>query len=72
MSILVGTELNNKISHLKNTTKFPVTEDLNGAAVAITRLQDTYDLETADIAKGVLGGHCCADTLHGKNSEFFK
>lgn len=30
------------ISHFKETMKFPGDEDLNGAAVALTRLQDTY------------------------------
>lgn len=58
-------DLAKKIQSLRDDNKFPVSEDLNGAAVAITRLQDTYQLETADIARGDLNGHCCADRLTG-------
>lgn len=36
--------------------KFPTEEDLNGAAVALTRLQDTYDLDTESLAEGKLNG----------------
>lgn len=36
--------------------KFPTDEDLNGAAVALTRLQDTYKLDTASLARGELNG----------------
>lgn len=36
--------------------KFPSDEDLNGAAVALTRLQDTYKLDTAEIARGEING----------------
>ena len=35
---------------------FPNQEDLNGAASALLRLQDTYDLPTTKIALGELGG----------------
>ncbi|CAI9739422.1 prolyl 4-hydroxylase subunit alpha-1-like isoform X2 [Octopus vulgaris] len=34
----------------------PDYEDLNGAAAALLRLQDTYQLDTADIARGEVGG----------------
>ncbi|GAB1610055.1 prolyl 4-hydroxylase subunit alpha-1-like isoform X1 [Argonauta hians] len=34
----------------------PDYEDLNGAAAALLRLQDTYQLETSDIARGEVGG----------------
>lgn len=50
------------IEHLKNVTmhknllKFPSDEDLNGAAVALIRLQQTYALDTASIARGELNG----------------
>lgn len=40
----------------RNLLKFPSDEDLNGAAVALMRLQDTYQLETASIARGELNG----------------
>lgn len=36
--------------------KFPSDEDLSGAAVALTRLQDTYRLSTASLARGELNG----------------
>jgi prolyl 4-hydroxylase len=36
--------------------KFPTEEDLNGAAVALTRLQDTYRLDTSSLARGELNG----------------
>ncbi|KAK9754306.1 2OG-Fe(II) oxygenase superfamily [Popillia japonica] len=40
----------------KGDLKFPSEEDLNGAAVALTRLQDTYELDTAALAKGEING----------------
>lgn len=36
-------------------TQFPEQEDLNGAAVGLLRLQDTYRLDTRDLANGVVG-----------------
>lgn len=36
--------------------KFPSEEDLSGAAVALMRLQDTYNLDTSSIARGELNG----------------
>lgn len=50
------------IEYLKNVTMhktfltFPSDEDLNGAAIALIRLQDTYGLDTASIARGELNG----------------
>ncbi|EEZ97484.1 Prolyl 4-hydroxylase subunit alpha-2-like Protein [Tribolium castaneum] len=44
------------ITHIKETMKFPTDEDLNGAAVALTRLQDTYRLDTSSLARGELNG----------------
>lgn len=38
------------------TMKFPNEEDLNGAAVALVRLQDTYNLEASKLANGELNG----------------
>lgn len=40
----------------RNFLKFPSDEDLNGAAIALIRLQDTYKLETSSIARGELNG----------------
>ena len=36
--------------------QLPDYEDLNGAAAALLRLQDTYQLDASDIARGELGG----------------
>ena len=36
--------------------KWPSEEDLNGAAMALMRLQDTYKLNTEDLANGQLNG----------------
>lgn len=47
--------LENVTNH-RNILKFPSDEDLNGAVVALLRLQDTYNLETAKIARGELNG----------------
>ncbi|KAJ3641680.1 hypothetical protein Zmor_028164 [Zophobas morio] len=44
------------ITYIKENMKFPTDEDLNGAAVALTRLQDTYRLETSSLARGELNG----------------
>lgn len=44
------------VTNYRNVLKFPTDEDLNGAAVALTRLQDTYNLETASLARGELNG----------------
>lgn len=44
------------VTNYRNVLKFPTDEDLNGAAVALTRLQDTYNLDTASVARGELNG----------------
>ncbi|CAG9839196.1 unnamed protein product [Diabrotica balteata] len=44
------------ISYFKESRLFPTDEDLNGAAVALTRLQDTYRLDTSSLARGELNG----------------
>lgn len=49
-------EFHENVTNYRNILKFPSDEDLNGAAVALTRLQDTYKLETASIARGELNG----------------
>jgi prolyl 4-hydroxylase len=41
----------------RSQLRFPDDEDLNGAAVALMRLQDTYKLDTHALAEGkLLGG----------------
>ena len=37
------------------TRSFPDNDDLYGSAMGLLRLQDTYDLQAADIANGLLG-----------------
>ncbi|KAL1505429.1 hypothetical protein ABEB36_004999 [Hypothenemus hampei] len=44
------------ITYFKENMKFPGDEDLNGAAVALMRLQDTYRLDTSSLARGELNG----------------
>jgi prolyl 4-hydroxylase len=47
---------------------FPSDEDLNGAAVALTRLQDTYNLNTHALAEGeILGKKYLSSSLTGTN-----
>ena len=43
--------------------KWPSDEDLNGAAVGLMRLQDTYRLDTDNLARGILDGHNIGPTL---------
>ncbi|XP_026481964.1 prolyl 4-hydroxylase subunit alpha-1-like [Ctenocephalides felis] len=52
----VGREFVSNITRLRDDLKFPSDEDLNGAAVALMRLQDTYKLETSSVARGELNG----------------
>lgn len=54
-NILLSEFLSN-ITQYRNVLKFPSDEDLNGAAVALMRLQDTYQLDTASVARGELNG----------------
>jgi Prolyl 4-Hydroxylase alpha-subunit, N-terminal region len=41
---------------VKGENKFPGPQDLQGAAVALTRLQDVYRLQTSDVSLGILNG----------------
>ena len=44
-------------SNISDTlSKLPDQEDLSGAAIALLRLQDTYDLPTENLAKGRIQG----------------
>lgn len=54
--IYVGLEFLENVTMHRNVMKFPSDEDLNGAAAALIRLQDTYNLDTASIARGELNG----------------
>ncbi|EDW53521.1 prolyl 4-hydroxylase subunit alpha-1 [Drosophila sechellia] len=52
----VGTDFLQNITQYRSLLKFPSDEDLNGAAVALLRLQDTYQLDTSSVARGKLNG----------------
>uniref|UniRef100_A0A6B2EEH2 procollagen-proline 4-dioxygenase n=1 Tax=Phlebotomus kandelakii TaxID=1109342 RepID=A0A6B2EEH2_9DIPT len=52
----VGSIYLENVTNYRNGLKFPTDEDLNGAAVALMRLQDTYKLDTASVARGELNG----------------
>ncbi len=54
----------------ENGMKFPTHEDLEGSAVALLRLQDTYKLKTDEIAEGKIQGTKRADKMNGKNKTF--
>lgn len=41
-----------KIKTLKNEYSFPTVDDQNGAAIALLRLQKTYNLNATDLADG--------------------
>lgn len=56
MSTDVSKDYMANITYFKENMKFPTDEDLNGAAVALTRLQDTYRLDTSSLARGELNG----------------
>lgn len=51
-----GVEFLENVTLHRSLLKFPSDEDLNGAAAALIRLQDTYNLDTASIARGELNG----------------
>lgn len=53
------------ITVMRETLKFPTEEDLTGAAVALMRLQDTYQLETSSLARGELNGVQYSTQLSG-------
>ena len=53
------------ITTFRDELKFPSDEDLSGAAVALMRLQDTYKLDTASVARGELNGVQYSTELSG-------
>jgi prolyl 4-hydroxylase len=56
MTTDVGLQFVNNITEYREVLKFPTDEDLLGAANALIRLQDTYNLDTASVARGILNG----------------
>jgi prolyl 4-hydroxylase len=58
----------NRLRNDDDKMVFPSDEDLNGAAVALTRLQDTYNLNTHALAEGeILGKKYLSSSLTGTN-----
>ena len=53
------------ITQHRSVLRFPSDEDLNGAAVALMRLQDTYKLDTHALAEGKLLGKKYSRQLTG-------
>lgn len=53
-SLIFSSKSNEVITNLTAEVIFPETEDLDGAAVALLRLQDTYALDTSRMANGLI------------------
>lgn len=49
-------EIIENMTRNRQDIRFPDDEDLNGAAIALLRLQDTYKLETSALAQGKIKG----------------
>ena len=58
--------MNNRLAN-EDGMVFPSDDDLNGASVALTRLQDTYNLDTHALAQGEIRGKKYASPLTGIN-----
>ena len=55
------------LTSMADLLRWPDEEDLNGAATALMRLQDTYNLDTAQLARGqILGKKHAYRELTGK------
>ncbi|KAE9555682.1 hypothetical protein FO519_001153 [Halicephalobus sp. NKZ332] len=52
---------------LENSVKYPDDEDLEGAAVALLRLQDTYKLSTKELSKGIVDGEAVGKPLSAQD-----
>ncbi|XP_066942422.1 prolyl 4-hydroxylase subunit alpha-1 isoform X1 [Macrobrachium rosenbergii] len=52
----VGQAMLNNLTNMADLLRWPDEEDLNGAATALMRLQDTYNLDTAQLARGYING----------------
>ncbi|XP_014293971.1 prolyl 4-hydroxylase subunit alpha-2 [Halyomorpha halys] len=56
MSDDISKEALRNMTEIRKFMKSPTDEDLTGAAIALIRLQDTYKIDTASLAKGELNG----------------
>lgn len=52
----MGKAMLNNLTSMADMLRWPDEEDLNGAATALMRLQDTYNLDTAQLARGQILG----------------
>jgi len=56
MSMDVGSKFIKNVTKYREVLTFPSDEDLSGAAIALVRLQVTYNLDTSSLARGELNG----------------
>lgn len=56
MTLDVGSQFIQNVSSYRSVLKFPTDEDLAGAAFALIRIQDTYDMKAAELAGGIING----------------
>lgn len=62
----------NNLTSMADFLRWPDEEDLNGAATALMRLQDTYNLDTSQLARGqILGKKQAYRELTGRLYFFF-
>uniref|UniRef100_A0A914D6M8 Prolyl 4-hydroxylase alpha-subunit N-terminal domain-containing protein n=1 Tax=Acrobeloides nanus TaxID=290746 RepID=A0A914D6M8_9BILA len=56
---------NDFLQNISTTARysFPQDEDLSGAAIGLLRLQDTYRLDTHDLARGIVMGKKISEEL---------
>jgi prolyl 4-hydroxylase len=55
-SLFLFSVIHQNITEQKKIYKFANEEDLTGAAIALQRLQDTYKLDTTEVAHGFIDG----------------
>lgn len=67
MTTDVGLQFVNNVTQYREVLKFPTDEDLLGAANALIRLQDTYNLDTASVAQGILNGVQYSTEMSGED-----
>lgn len=65
LTITASIDFVKNITQHQNVLRLPSDEDLNGAAVALMRLQDTYKLDTHALAEGKMLGKKYSRQLTG-------
>jgi len=56
----------------KDNLSFPSQDDFVGSAIALTRLQQTYQLDVAELASGILNGVKYGWAMTTKNIKIAK